>query len=252
MSINTPIGNRAYQYCSYCTCRGIWNRAIYCPFSPPLDAPDTVVRSQWQRYGRASLPIRDNDKFREDAQHIEETGHTAAADHTGITGLAILARLPSIDFPRSFPPDSMHLFFENVIPALVRHYRGVFFKTNHGADRAARTASDNGQVQSGRPGGLGARRRPAVGSRSTAARGAAGRSGAGADRGAGSTGGQVLQEPKRKFKKTSDPWNVKPDVWERIGLDQEVCKDPSIKLVTNISAPATTTASMCLIIYPLP
>ena len=67
-------------------------------------------------------------QFRADAVHIEETGHKEAADLTGISGLAILAQLPSIEFPRSFPPDSMHLFFENVLPALVRHYRGVFSK----------------------------------------------------------------------------------------------------------------------------
>ena len=62
--------------------------------------------------------MRTNHGFRVDATHIQETAHREAADKTGIAGLAILAQLPSIDFPRSFPPDSMHLFFENVIPAL--------------------------------------------------------------------------------------------------------------------------------------
>ncbi|KAI5836976.1 hypothetical protein DFP73DRAFT_452625, partial [Morchella snyderi] len=44
----------------------------------------------------------------------------------GIKGLSILSRLKSIHFPRSFPPDSMHLWFENIITDLVKHWRGKY------------------------------------------------------------------------------------------------------------------------------
>ena len=59
---------------------------------------------------------------------------------TGINGLAVLANLTSIDFPRSFPPDSMHLFSENVIPDMCKHYRGAFFKPQ--APEAAATGEN--------------------------------------------------------------------------------------------------------------
>jgi len=152
--------------------------------------------------------MRNDSQFREDATHIEETAHKEAADRTGIAGLAILARLPSIDFPRSFPPDSMHLFFENVIPGLVRHYRGIFFKTDPTRDGAT---GDNDQEQVEQLAPRGSRKRKRSGGTDTRR-----------DQGAASGAKQLLETRKLKFKKTSDPWNVGPKVWERIGRDQEV------------------------------
>jgi hypothetical protein len=178
--------------------------------------------------------MRNDHQFRADAVHIEETGHKEAADLTGISGLAILAQLPSIEFPRSFPPDSMHLFFENVVPALVRHYRGVFFKTDHNAD-GARTASDSDQLQPllqpplqpprKAPGGSQKRTWSAMNSLSTAAPGATRGSNIRGGQGAANSGIQVRDTRKLKFKRTSDPWNIEPKVWERIGRDQEVLND---------------------------
>ena len=180
--------------------------------------------------------MRTNHEFRRDATHIEETADKKAADLTGIAGLAILAKLPSIDFPRSFPPDSMHLFFENVIPALVRHYRGVFFKKDHTPHRA-RTASDNDQVEAARPAprGLRRQRRSTVNSGSTAASQAAREAGARGGRGEASGASRVVEARKLKFQTTSDAWNVGHKVWERIGLDQEVISHRA----SHISAPAT-------------
>ena len=141
--------------------------------------------------------MRTNIQFRRDAAHIEETKHKEAADLTGISGLAILAQLPSIDFPRSFPPDSMHLFFENVIPALTRHYRGVFFKVDH----RGRTGGDNEEAQPDPEStNRGSRKRKRTATKSS---------------GSSSTA-------NLKFKKTADPWNVEPKVWEQIGRDQKV------------------------------
>jgi hypothetical protein len=154
--------------------------------------------------------MRTNEDFRADATHIQETAHKEAADKTGIAGLAILAQLPSIDFPRSFPPDSMHLFFENVVPALVRHYRGIFFK-------GATSEHDNSQVVPEQlvPSGSRKRKRPAVNSRTSATSGVT--RGTAARQAAGSA-------TTMKFKRTSDCWNVEPKVWERIGRDQKVNK----------------------------
>ena len=186
-----------------------------------MDPPDTVDQGPWEWYDQDDLPMRTNFEFREDAKHIEETGHKEAADMTGIAGLAVLAQLPSIDFPRSFPPDSMHLFFENVIPALTRHYRGVFFKKDHTPDGAT---SDNGQERTERPvlGGSRKRKRSAVNSRSTAAPRAVSAADARVGREAADGASRPMQTRQLKFKRTSDPWNVGPRVWERIGYDQKV------------------------------
>ena len=243
--INSLIGNRAYRYCNYCTCRGIWNSSVYCPFSLPLDPPTSIDRTKWEDYDQENLPIRDDQTFRLDAKHIEETGHKEAIDHTGIAGLAILARLPSIDFPRSFPPDSMHLFFENIIPSLVRHYRGIFFKKDNTSDRATGTARVNNQGQTGQQARTVRQGRSALSCRSAAAHGAASRADTSGGLGQGVVGGSnlPLQTGNLKFKKTSDPWNISPKVWERIGRDQKVCNIVEIaQLVTYWHLPATTTA----------
>lgn len=199
----------------------MWNSAVYCPFSLPLDPPDTVDQGHWESYDREDLPMRSNNEFRADAKHIEETAHKEAADRTGIAGSAILAQLPSIDFPRSFPPDSMHLFFENVIPALARHYRGVFFKRDHSTDRAT---SNTNPVSTERsmPGSSRKRKRVAINSHLTPARQTVIGAGASGSRVVESIGSHPLQIGKQKFKRTSDPWNVGPKVWERIGCDQKV------------------------------
>lgn len=47
---------------------------------------------------------------------------------TGVNGRSILFELNSIRFPVSFPVDIMHGLFENVAPAMLRHWSGIFFK----------------------------------------------------------------------------------------------------------------------------
>ena len=46
----------------------------------------------------------------------------------GITGRSILTELGSISFPRSFPVDIMHLFFENIAIHMFKHWTGSFYK----------------------------------------------------------------------------------------------------------------------------
>jgi hypothetical protein len=173
--------------------------------------------------------MRTNDGFRADARHIQETGHTEAASLTGIAGLAILARLPSIDFPRSFPPDSMHLFFENVIPALTRQYRGIFFKRDPTAD-ISESSNDVVRRRVGATGGPRRRTRSTIRSRSTNSHDVTrGAHASGAPEAA--SGVSKVGTGNLKFKKTSDPWNIVPKVWERIGHDQKV-RTLSVQRVT--------------------
>ena len=46
----------------------------------------------------------------------------------GIKGRSILLELMSINFPRSFPIDIMHLFFENIAPHMFKLWSARFFK----------------------------------------------------------------------------------------------------------------------------
>src|SRR6266508_3399822 len=49
----------------------------------------------------------------------------------GIKGRSILFELKSIEFPRSFPIDIMHLFFENVTPQMFKLWSNQFFKEDN-------------------------------------------------------------------------------------------------------------------------
>ncbi|KAA8892757.1 hypothetical protein FN846DRAFT_1009581, partial [Sphaerosporella brunnea] len=123
------MGNRCYSYCEHCTARGIWNGSIYCPFTPPADAPDEAKNRPgsgypWTTLNRIQLPLRKDNLFRDTARHIARDMCDSCQKKHGIRGPAILQHLKSLDFPRSFPPDLMHLMYENVVPALFQHFRG--------------------------------------------------------------------------------------------------------------------------------
>jgi hypothetical protein len=129
------LGNRSYPYCEYCHAKGIWNGAVYCPFSPPVDAPQEAKDREgsgypWPQLDRNNLNQRTDAISRTTARHIANDMCTECPKTSGIRGPAILLQLNSIDFPNSFPTDLMHLAYENVIPALFRHFRGVFFRSN--------------------------------------------------------------------------------------------------------------------------
>lgn len=99
---------------------------------------DTITGSgfPWVTWDRKSLPMRNDKKFRLVAEQVARKGATnKQKSKYGVKGLSILSRLSSIDFPRSFPPDSMHLWFENVIPDLVKHWRGKRLLTLPGRTR---------------------------------------------------------------------------------------------------------------------
>ncbi|KAH0603579.1 uncharacterized protein H6S33_007901 [Morchella sextelata] len=102
--------------------------------TPPTDAPESARTRRgsgypWMLWEREIdlLPMRTDEEFRMVAGRIAGRGATAKQKAKyGIKGLSILSRLSSIDFPRSFPPDAMHLWFENIVPDLVKHWRGKF------------------------------------------------------------------------------------------------------------------------------
>jgi len=48
----------------------------------------------------------------------------------GVSQYSMFYQVDTIDFPRSFPNDVMHLIFQNVVPNWVRWWRGEFLKNN--------------------------------------------------------------------------------------------------------------------------
>lgn len=75
-------------------------------------------------------PLREDSHWRQDAAHITNTIDTEWANEIGVHGVCEFMRLRSIDFPRSFGIDPMHLFYENLVPNMFNHMRGKFFPQN--------------------------------------------------------------------------------------------------------------------------
>jgi hypothetical protein len=189
-------GSRALRYCPYCYVKAVHSgRTTYCPFHMPRDAPPSSDAAERADYNIVDLPLRGEMDTRQAAEKIVTLGSDELAKQYGINHLAILARLSSIDLVRSFPPDSMHLFWENVLPDLVKHWRGKFDTLNaldHGSTGTKRPAPDS---IAGQP----ARKR----------------------RGGADTSGVATHGARRsdKFQTTDDPWNICPSEWDAIGRD---------------------------------
>lgn len=121
------LGNRAHSYCEYCHAKGVWNKGLYCPFSAPKDPPPMALkRGPIASLVRSELPLRRHEESLHTANHIVNDLCDTCRFKNGLRGVPILSNLKGIDFPKSFPPDLMHLFYENILPAMFRHYRGVF------------------------------------------------------------------------------------------------------------------------------
>lgn len=215
-------GNRGTSYCPYCYIHGVHNRGIYCPLNPPLNPPPSTKREvieSWKSYDAANLPMRTDEGSRKIADHVVETGDEKNAKKYGIKGPSCLAGLVAIDIPRSFPPDGMHLWWENVIPDLFRHWRGKF---THGAPVSedsehapvydADTESDPEErpASQHRRGTESAYPEENIGSQ---------RRRSGRRAGVPSVANKRGPAEAKKFIKTNDEYNIAPNEWLRIGKD---------------------------------
>ncbi|KAG9079252.1 hypothetical protein FRC06_007861, partial [Ceratobasidium sp. 370] len=75
------------------------------------------------RYDPLNLPRHTHKGFIHQVLKVEASQTNREEDRllcdSGITGISPLARLSSLEFPRSFPHDFMHMVFENIIPSLI-------------------------------------------------------------------------------------------------------------------------------------
>ncbi|EUC62864.1 transposase family Tnp2 protein [Rhizoctonia solani AG-3 Rhs1AP] len=63
-----------------------------------------------------------------------ESARSARATETGVKGVTILAQLPSIVVPHSFPVDLMHMIWQNLIPQLLDLWTGNFNNLDSGLE----------------------------------------------------------------------------------------------------------------------
>ncbi|KAF7321216.1 hypothetical protein HMN09_00210600 [Mycena chlorophos] len=85
----------------------------------------------------ASVPPRTEESFQRAIENMlaaEASGDIAYRDqlatHYGINGRPVLHRVNSLERPRSWPHDIMHLFFENIFPLLVKLWSNKFATVN--------------------------------------------------------------------------------------------------------------------------
>ncbi|GBC22616.2 transposase domain-containing protein [Rhizophagus irregularis DAOM 181602=DAOM 197198] len=115
-------GHNSYSGCRFCNLRGTlneMNRHVYYPLQQNIDP----IR----------LPIRTHDEMLtsiNQIEHLKGDRRETYIRNCGIKGKSILFELSSIKFPRSFPVDIMHLFFENIAPHMFRHWIGKFYPKN--------------------------------------------------------------------------------------------------------------------------
>jgi hypothetical protein len=207
-------GNRSYPYCEYCGARGIWNSAIYCPVTAPSDAPEKAKSRDgsgypWSSLDRSHLPLRKDTAFRATARHIAQDLCDGCQKKYGIRGPSILQQLRSLDFPRSFPPDLMHLMYENVIPALFRHFRGVFFRSNKKRRRITAAESESQEEDIDEQMDSNDENAEASGTEVDSHRVS--------NKPSSGKNVQKGSEKLAKFVETDDPWNIKPEDWTEIG-----------------------------------
>ena len=95
-------------------------------------------RTDNSSYDPRDLPYRSHQEFIKQASKVldapSDAASNALAKEYGIKGLPFMSLLGSIDLPRSFPYDFMHLIFENLIPNLIRHYTGDFKGLDDGVE----------------------------------------------------------------------------------------------------------------------
>lgn len=181
------------------------------------------------------LPKRKNELFRRQASHItfniEKDDYVSA---TGITGISIFSCLKSIDFPRSFGVDFMHLFYENVAGLLFDHWRGRFFSSKQGtvAEDSSESSEGLSDTEDGgesdvsidevlelskKPNRKRKRAATEAINRGRLPKANKAKKKAKCPRDSNGKPARTIQ----KFEQTSDPYCIAPNIWAQIGQDME-------------------------------
>jgi hypothetical protein len=127
-------GHNSYQHCRFCTIQGVHVGHIYCPLRTPNGyAPDLAFN-----YDPANLSLRNDATYRKVATETLESEtfnpYVPSKPPYGVAQYSTLYELDTIDFPRSFPIDVMHLVYENIVPKMFQWWCGEFLKRENEGD----------------------------------------------------------------------------------------------------------------------
>jgi hypothetical protein len=128
MAMSGPNGKLP---CPYCTIKGIWssrNRHYYYPLtlpslpSNPSETP--LLTNRPQGYDANNLPLRRT--LKELIHHVCAASDQRLFQDSGVAGLSIFTELNSVQWPKSFCIDTMHLVLENTSVILYKLWSGGF------------------------------------------------------------------------------------------------------------------------------
>jgi hypothetical protein len=117
-------GHNAIMPCRACYIQGVLCRlARNSVYYVPLTHPGEV-----DPFPPEDIIMRTHQLFLVHLQQLEAAPTKAArariAQDTGINSRSIFARLKSINLASCAPYDIMHLFFENLVPNMIKHWTG--------------------------------------------------------------------------------------------------------------------------------
>jgi len=102
----------------------------YSPLRPPIIRPPNKQPVNNPRLTPATLTLRTHEGFKDRIDEINgqrtQTSRKEMAKQYGVNEESILYTQSSMRFPKSFPWEFMHLFFENLIPNLIALWKGKF------------------------------------------------------------------------------------------------------------------------------
>lgn len=130
-------GHNGKQPCRLCNISGLRIPGdAHSPYYVPLhrsrhpDIRTHPANSVIREYDAATLPLRTHAEVVSQALTVDAaanaTQQAKLSRDTGIKGSSILMDLPSLEFPRCFPYDFMHLIYENVLKNLILLWTGGF------------------------------------------------------------------------------------------------------------------------------
>jgi hypothetical protein len=144
-----PAVSQAFMRCkgpnARCTCRVCQINAVRNPTLPGQKRPNTLYTPlhrplgypEPQSYDPYKLPLRTHAKYLQQANEVRNAPSIAKHDCLstiyGINGVPLLSTLSSLDFPRSFPYDFMHLI-TNILESLIDHWTHNFKGLDEGSE----------------------------------------------------------------------------------------------------------------------
>lgn len=127
------VGHNGRYPCRFClilAIRGATAKGshLYCP----------LHRQEEPFFQALNLPLRTHNATLHAGLEVlkapSEKARSALATASGVKGVSLLARLPSVSIPSSFPIDVMHMVWINLIPQLVKLWTGEFNGLDDGSE----------------------------------------------------------------------------------------------------------------------